>query len=240
MYFFDEFNNLIDIIQDDELISLNNEKYNRYKIVLPDSFPGFIVNIEEPWKNRSISFFIDEEEIKVIGSGGRICDNNVARTVKLLDGLESLGSGRGYIWGRTIPLFSKYFLIGSGADNFPYAFPQDDFFAKVNMGWSANMIIDKPHNMYFQIAINTGVLSLFSLIVLWVLYTVSSIKLYWNMEIDCLDKYMGLACFLSVVGYLISGLFNDHIVSVSPLFWLILGLGISINSKLKKKGETNV
>ena len=30
-------------------------------------------------------------------------------------------------------------------------------------------------------------------------------------------------------------MFNDHIVSVSPLFWIILGIGIGINVRLTSK-----
>ena len=37
------------------------------------------------------------------------------------------------------------------------------------------------------------------------------------------------------MGYLAASMFNDHIVSVAPLFWIILGIGISINFRLKSK-----
>ena len=124
---------------------------------------------------------------------------------------------------------------GYGPDNYCLAFPQDDFIAKLNAGYNANDIIDKPHNMYLQIAINTGMISLLALLTLWGIYIISSFKLYFKTNYDSLAKIVGVSCTLSVIGYLVAGLFNDHIVSVSPLFWIILGLGISINIRVSKK-----
>jgi len=143
-------------------------------------------------------------------------------------------SGRGYIWGRTIPMLKTYLIKGSGADNYPLAFPQDDFVAKLRNGSDASLVIDKPHNMYMQIGINTGVISLIALTSVWILYIISSLKLYTKTSFDSLEKIIGASCLVSIIGYLIAAIFNDHIVSVSPLFWLILGIGISINIRLQK------
>ncbi|MGN1318267.1 MAG: hypothetical protein ACI4VF_04570, partial [Lachnospirales bacterium] len=42
------------------------------------------------------------------------------------EGIERLGSNRGYIWSRSIPLVIKHILIGSGPDTFVFEFPQYD------------------------------------------------------------------------------------------------------------------
>ena len=46
--------------------------------------------------------------------------------------------------------------------------------------------------------------------------------------------------FAGVTGYLIAGFFNDQIMSVAPLFYGMLALGIAINRliKLDKKIRT--
>jgi O-antigen ligase len=119
-------------------------------------------------------------------------------------------------------------------------FPNDDFVAKINTYLGATTVVDKPHNMYLQISVNTGVVSLVALLIVFAIYIVSSIKIYWKIKFDYIYKYIGLACFMSVIGYLFSGMFNDHIVSVSPVFWCILGLGISMNANLKTKEAGNV
>ncbi len=144
-------------------------------------------------------------------------------------------SNRGYIWSRTIAMIDTHFIKGVGADNYPLAFPQDDFVAKLKIGMDANTVVDKPHNLYLQIATNTGVLSLLSLLVAWAVYIISSLKLYSKILFDSLEKYIGGFTFISVIGYLLTGIFNDSVVSVAPIFWILLGLGISINIRLKNK-----
>lgn len=205
-----------------------------YKVIVSEGYPGFNVNLLKI-PSGTIRFFIGEDGIKVINSGGRLSIPDNPNTFKLFDGIETFASNRGYIWGRTIPLMTKYAFIGAGPDNFAFAFPQDDYVGKLNAYQQSYIVVDKPHNMYLQIAINTGLISLLSLLTLWGIYIASSFKLYWNMNYDSMDKLVGVACMLGVIGYLVAGIFNDQIVSVAPLFWMILGIGISINSRLKSK-----
>jgi hypothetical protein len=68
-----------------------------------------------------------------------------------------------------------------------------------------------------------------------VLYIIVSLKLYSTTTFDSLEKIVGASCLVSIIGYLAAAMFNDHIVSVSPLFWIIFGLGISINLGLQRK-----
>ena len=109
-----------------------------------------------------------------------------------------------------------------------------NFLAKSNAFYDPNTVVDKPHNIYLQIATNTGVLSLLALLAVWGIYFISSLKLYSKIKFDSLSAYIGASCLVSIIGYLTAGVFNDHIVSVSPLFWITLGFGISINLKIKR------
>ena len=207
-----------------------------FKVIPSEKYYGFDVNILKI-PNGTMHFLIDNDGIKVINSGGRLSTPYKPDTLKFFDGIEKFATNRGYIWGRTIPLMAKYVLIGAGPDNFIYAFPQDDYVGKLNNYNKVYMVVDKPHNMYLQTAINTGVISLLALLILWCIYIISSLKLYWNINYDTLDKLVGSACLLGVVGYLVAGIFNDQIVSVAPLFWIVLGIGISTNSRIKKQAE---
>ncbi len=240
LYFIDENGETLPMKTDDKgYLVIDDPKKIYLKVKMSETYSGF--SIVTPWAAHGVmNFYITKDSVKMIGSGGRIVEPIVAESFKLLDGLEKFASNRGYIWGRTIPLMSKYFIIGAGADNYTIAFPQDDFVEKINIYMGATMVVDKPHNVYLQIAINTGVVSLISLLVVWIIYIFSSVKLYWKLKLDSVYKYVGLACFISIVGYLFAGIFNDHIVSVSPIFWGILGLGISINTNLKIKEDGNV
>ena len=234
LYFLDENMKELEMKIEGNKILLNDfDKYwELYNITIPSNYPGVTVTTYWGWGN--INFYFSQDGVRVLGSGGRIVDPIVADRFEPLDGLEDFMSGRGYIWSRTIPILKTRFVKGSGADNYPIVFPQDDFVAKLNINMDANMVIDKPHNQYLQLASNTGVLSLLSLLTIWGIYIISSLKLYSKIKFDSLSAYIGASCLVSIIGYLTAGVFNDHIVSVSPLFWITLGFGISINLKIKR------
>lgn len=236
LYFLDENLNELEITTNGNKITIKDPKYKGYRITIPKNYPGVSVELTT-YRNSmsSVNFYITDNGIKILGSGGRLATPIVADRFKPLDGLEKFMSGRGYIWSRTIPMLKTYLIKGSGADNYPIAFPQDDFVAKLKNSMDASLVIDKPHNMYLQIGTNTGVITLIALISVWVLYIISSLKLYTKTIFDSLERIMGASCLVSIIGYLVAAMFNDHIVSVSPLFWIILGIGISINIRLQRK-----
>lgn len=164
LYFVDENDKALQMSTDENgylMISDSDKQY--FKVQLSKNYSGFTV-IATWNSNFNLNFYITEKGIKMIGSGGRIIEPIVAKSVKSLDGLGKFASNRGYVWSRSIPLLSEYVLFGAGADNYPMVFPQDDYVAKMNIFWNPLTVTDKPHNMYMQIAINTGMISLLSLI----------------------------------------------------------------------------
>lgn len=237
LYFLDENMNELEIEKSNNKIKIKDfDKYwEIYNIKIPENYPG--VSVTTHWGWGTTNFYITEDGIKILGSGGRVTSPVKAKSVKQFEGLESFMSGRGYIWSRTIPMMQDYLLKGAGADNFPVVFPQDDVIAKLNIYMDANTVIDKPHNIYLQIAINTGVLSLVAILAVWSTYIISSLKLYSKIPFNTTDKFIGVTCFIGIISYLVTAVFNDSIISVAPIFWIILGLGISINIRLKKNTE---
>ncbi len=229
LYFMDESSKELEITTKGNEITINDKKYAGYGIKIAKDYPGVTVTRA----GRNFYFYFTKSGVKLISSGGRIIELVDAESCKLLEGIEELASGRGYIWGRTLPLLNKYVASGSGPDNYPLAFPQDDVLAKSNVFYDSNTVVDKPHNLFLQIATNTGVLSLIALLATWGVYIFSSLKLYSKITFDSLEKLIGASCLVSIIGYLAAAVFNDSIVSVAPIFWIILGLGISINAKLK-------
>lgn len=147
------------------------------------------------------------------------------------------GSGRGYIWSRTLPMMKSTALIGHGADTYCAFFPQNDYVGKYNAGWGLNYVVDKPHNLYMGAWVGTGGLSVLSLLALWLMYIFQSIKLFWKRNLTSFIEYTGLGIFLGVCGFLVSGLVNDSTVSVMPMFYGLLGTGIAINILLKKQSN---
>ena len=151
----------------------------------------------------------------------------------IFDGHERFASGRGYIWSRTIPLLSKYFFLGSGADSFVQAFPQYDYVGMTNFGYG-EQLITKPHCLYLQIGVHSGVVGLVCFLLFFLLYAIYSIKLYLNHNFQTRISQIGVAIFIGIVGFLLSGISNDSSIGVSPVFWVLVGLGIVCNRMVKE------
>ncbi len=137
-----------------------------------------------------------------------------------LNGLEHIVSGRGYIWSRTIPLLKKNILIGSGQNCFMMVFPNNDYLGMAKWGYKGK-IITKPHCMYMQIAVESGMLSLVVLIAFWCCFFVKVIS---NKSKYTLLK----AIAIGILGYLLTGITNDSNVGVAPIFWMLIGIGFRL------------
>ncbi len=150
------------------------------------------------------------------------------------------GSGRGSIWAHSFPLLKHTLLWGSGADTYCAVYPQHDYARKWNENGNsaANLylIVDKPHNMYLHAGIGTGCISLLALLALYGIYLVQSYKLYRKRDFG--NDYLlfaGAGTFLGATGFMVTGMVNDSTVSVMPLFYTLLGMGIAINMIIKRR-----
>ena len=150
------------------------------------------------------------------------------------EGKGRIGSGRGYIWSRSIPLLKDSILIGSGADTFITRFPRNDIYAKQVESSPRNIwtVTDKPHNTYLQIGIHQGVLalliSIFSLI--YIIIKGTAMFLRGNKQI--------LSFILAILSFMISSFFNDSIIGITPIIMIIIGISIGqiADFEIKDKG----
>ncbi|GHT64753.1 polymerase [Spirochaetia bacterium] len=154
---------------------------------------------------------------------------------------QRFGSYRGYIWSRSLPLLKDTIVIGHGADTFPIYFPQNDYVGKGLIGWDSYALVDKPHDFYLGVFINTGGLSLVCLLAIYLIYIVQSFILYRHEKYEEFCPVVGVGIFIGICGFLAAALFYDSTVSVTPMFYGLLGTGIAINMmiKTKSKGETS-
>ncbi|MBQ3783046.1 MAG: O-antigen ligase family protein [Lachnospiraceae bacterium] len=152
----------------------------------------------------------------------------------VFDGYEGFASKRGYIWEKTIPLLKKYLFLGSGADTFIIEFPQHDYVDAHNAGYD-NQLISKPHCWYLQVGVQTGVISMIAIIVFYLMYFGQSVVLYSKKIYDSYMAKVGVAIFLGTIGYMIAGLTNDSSITVAPIFWTVIGIGVSINIMVSKE-----
>lgn len=145
-------------------------------------------------------------------------------------GKEKIGSSRGYIWSRTIPLLKNCLLIGYGPDTFAYDFPQGDVLAKYySYAEGFNIIVDKPHNLYLQIFVSNGLIALLAFLGICGYYLIDSLRLYALRREYRAEQIFGISVMLGIVGYLAAGMFNDSVVAVAPVFWILLGTGCALN-----------
>ncbi len=225
-------------------INLIKQDDNSYKVDDPRFGMYTFKFTSENGKNYILAFVEESKWIFEITEDGILFYNALKKLVDLdpirsygFENQLNLGSGRGLIWSRSLPLVKDHLLVGSGADTYVFEFPQNDYAAKYNANWPIYNIVDKPHNMYLQIAINTGLISLISVLVLFGSYIIWSIKLYWKNQFEDFTSIVGVGIFLGICGFLAAAMVNDSTVSVAPMFWGLLGVGIAINLKLDKQAQ---
>jgi O-antigen ligase len=106
---------------------------------------------------------------------------------------------------------------------------------KYNAGWNINMIVDKPHNLYLGAAVGTGLISVVALLAIFLLYVVQSFRLYLRARYDDFASVAGAGIFFGILGFLVSAFVDDSSVSVMPLFYGLLGVGVAINILLSAR-----
>ncbi|MFZ2539514.1 MAG: O-antigen ligase family protein [Oscillospiraceae bacterium] len=239
LVFKDSQNNLVNYTQNNNVYIIQNKSFEGYSfkiggksesstryetiIFLCNEAPLFSFNISETNNLHLANPFnfqnIELQDPPHIGFAGR----------------EKIGSMRGYIWSRTLPLLKNNMIIGCGPDNFIFKFPQNDFLGKYYAYETTNMVVDKPHNLFLQIFVNNGGIAFLAFMTIIITYIIDCLKLYAIKKHYSNEQGLGIASFLAVIGYLFAGLFNDSAVSVSPIFWIVFGAGVAINTINRNK-----
>ncbi len=184
-----------------------------------------------------VEVVFDSEKFLGIRSTG----NNVVKEVlenqmpEKFRGLESTFSLRGYLWFVTISRLDEVFFIGAGPDNYLYWFEQHDILGKVNMTHQAVAIADKPHNIYLQIASQTGVVSLMAWLSLLGIYFITTLRKIGVRRKKEFNELLAGGIISGITGFLAASLFVDSSVGVGTVFYLLLGIGIYLTGVLPGK-----
>lgn len=120
-----------------------------------------------------------------------------------------LGNGRITLWKNSLPLVSRYWLVGAGLDNFGEVYPYQTYSA----------YYDKAHNIYIQIAVTNGIIPLAIYLFICFVTFIRGMKL---------KKSFYIALLFAFIGYSIQGFSNINVIPVTACFYIILGL---LNSK---------
>ncbi|MBN7774058.1 O-antigen ligase family protein [Clostridium aminobutyricum] len=221
-------------IEGSQMFTIADDRFASFVIGPAEDSAGtnyFIINVDDSEWDFAI---IPGKDVQYRNTLGNLVSLTKVPAIGWEDN-QNFGSGRGYIWSRTIPMFKDTILLGHGADTYCIYFPQNDYVGKYNADWGLNLIVDKPHNMYFATIVNTGMISLLALMVLWFTYIFQSIKIYGRRDLNSFIDYAGIGVFLGICGFLVSAFVDDSSVSVMPMFYGLLGTGIAINIMLKKQ-----
>jgi hypothetical protein len=230
--FYDGEGNKLGVETEGDLIIFTDEAYSNHMLTVDSAKGRFKVNV---YQQEFMLYLTKEDGFKMRGSGGVLGTTEYPDRLEFMDGYERFATSRGYIWSRSIPLMKDTLLVGHGPDTYAIVFPQKDYVGKMNAYGNEAIVVDKPHNMFIQIGVNTGVVSLLALLSVFLMYFIDSMKLYWKRDIKTFLDHMGIGCVTAMISYLGAGFFNDQIISVAPLFYVVVGLGIAINTLVKNQ-----
>lgn len=124
---------------------------------------------------------------------------------------KNYGTGRIYIWKKTIKKVPKHLVHGIGIDNFYYIL--DGKPIKRN-----HQYYDKAHNELLQILITEGLLCFLTYIIMYFVVVKRGI-------IDSF-KDKQIYYILPVVGYIVQAMFSISVITVAPIFYIAMGLTI--------------
>ena len=130
----------------------------------------------------------------------------------------SAGSGRAYIWGKTIDLTMGKPLFGYGLDTLMYHFPHYNIDARAGMR-SEKTIVDKPHSMYIGVFYGTGIIGLIGFSGLAIITTLMAFKAVFSRRLINATAF-GIAW----LAFLIQALFNDTLPGTAAPMWAIAGM----------------
>lgn len=206
-------------------------------ILLPgEEEPSCVVSIEE----YALEFVKTKEGYFYRNEDGKL-DQMVEIPKVDLHGLESLGSGRLYIWSRVFPMLKDYLLVGSGPDTFAEVYPQNDYVGKMLYAGTTRRIMEGAHNDYLTRWVQTGLVSLLALLVFYGWFLLKCFSYYRTCPLETRKHRLGFGCFLACIAYLVCCLFSDSTLYTTPVFYIFAGIALSaVESSGRRKGDKNI
>ncbi|MBV5307828.1 O-antigen ligase [Chromatium okenii] len=149
---------------------------------------------------------------------------------RLIRHYGTLGSGRLYIWIRSLQMARETVLLGRGPDTFALYFPNQDSYKRFFNQPEA--FVDKPHNLYIQTWLNLGGLATCAFLAMIILHAVRTFQLLTKAQPSGEFYMLSSGLYAGWFAYLVAAMFYDSVVSVAPAFWIIFGLSLAVNHQL--------
>ena len=139
-----------------------------------------------------------------------VFNNNHCELCRIERTIKTGGTGRLNIWLNTIEVVKDNWLIGVGYDNLYLVYPTNE---------NSFLKVDDAHNI-----VTTGIIGFVPYMLLVILTFIKCIK--------SKNKHINLL-FSGFLAYLIQGVTNINVIYVTPIFFLIMGLILSIKEEKK-------
>ncbi len=137
------------------------------------------------------------------------------------------GSGRLYIWDKTLGLVKERPLFGYGLDTLTYYFPQDDPMKHANIQ-TYQVVVDKTHSMYVGTLYGTGIVGFLAFMSILIFGAIRAITFIIKNTFKSETNIITLALFSAIVAYLIQALFNDSLLGMTNVFFVLFGCFVSV------------
>lgn len=150
-----------------------------------------------------------------------------ARIASVFDYHRGGIGGRLYLWEKALLLIQRRPLLGYGPDT--HALVMEKFNLEYARKFHCSGILDRVHNNYLDIAIAQGLLGLAAylcIITTFLVWLVRTLK----TETETSRQLLYRGILAAVCGYLLNDFFIFSVVSVSPTFWALMGIAVSINA----------
>lgn len=228
---FDMDNNLVFKDSNDEIIDVTIDGNIIY---FPENYHNITAGMENDslWFNLGykgkIYFKINNEIFYP-----RLVDGSIVRDISgsgYIGKFDNLFTGRGYIWRSSLNILKNTIIFGHGAGTYEMYFKQFDYVGLLNSQGNVDLIIDKPHNWYIQMACNQGWLAMIAEVCIIVVVLVYALK---NIIIL---KDIGNITIPAVIGIFVFCVFEmltDSNITVNSVMWVVLGGIGSMNIQRK-------
>lgn len=213
-----------------DIIYIVESGYENYVITTNEEYSVFAVRAA----GKIMYFYMTDDGVRVPGMRGKLYDITPIERNEFFYEHGTMFSSRGYIWSGMLPTMRNTVLLGHGPDTFFITYPQEDYIGKINMLNKYNVIVEKAHNMYLQVAHDSGWLALAVILFIFGWYFVETVLIFIKKKPDFISRKYAGAAFCSIIGYLASGLMYDSAVFTAPVFWTLLAMGYALNSIYKK------
>ena len=190
--------------------------------VWKESF-GFIIN-SNPYEKSNIS-------LNSLNGNLVHASNSTFTLPELPRAGWSAGSGRLYIWDKTIELVKERPIIGYGMDTLIYNFPHYNIDARAG-NYNEKILVDKPHNMYLGVLYGTGIVGGLAFLLI-ILYTTK-----FALQSVISKKHLQIAPLgLIVLAFYIQAMFNDSLPGISGVAFVLIGVLVGIIKNEQQDSE---